>query len=203
MAIFRWPLALIIALILLFVTYTGIRALIEAYDSSGFPEALAIKVELLPVIFPVHMVTGGLTLLLVPATIFARRTRWHKTLGRITALMIIISGLTAPIVAWQIPVTLISAAGFTAQALAWMGLLTAGIWNIRNGRIKAHQTYMLMVAAVTSGAIFFRIYLGLYAHYGPRGFFYYFYGFNAWIAWLLPLIVVYVLTRPNLVRQLH
>ena len=194
-AIYRWPLALIITIIMLFVTYTAIRAMSEAYFSDGFPEALAIKVELLPLIFPIHMVAGGLSLLLVPATIYLRRTRFHKFFGRIAAADILVAGITAPFVAWAVPVTIISATGFTAQSVAWMGLLAAGIWNIRNGRVKAHQTCMLLMAAVTSGALFFRIFLALWARFGDHHYFNDFYALNAWIAWSIPLVAVLVFHR--------
>ena len=204
MAIWRWPVLLIIAMIVLFVTFTGLRAVFEAFDNGGFPEALAIKVELLPLLFPIHMVAGGLALLLVPATILARGTHLHKGLGRVAAADILLAGLTAPIVAWAAPITLISAAGFTAQSLVWMALLAAGVWNIRRGRVAAHQTCMLLMAAVTSGALFFRIYLALFARFGSHTYFNYFYACNAWVAWLLPLIVVGVVLRQRtLPRQLH
>jgi hypothetical protein len=194
-AIWRLPLKLTIIAILLFVTYTALRAVTEAYDNDGFPEALAIKLELLPIIFPVHMVAGGLSLLLVPATILLRKTPFHKILGRITAADILLAGVTAPFVAWAMPVTIVSAAGFTAQAIVWMGLLFAGIWNIRSGRIAAHQTCMILIAAVTSGALFFRIFLAFWVRFGDHHYFNQFYAVNAWIAWGLPLAAIFVFSR--------
>jgi hypothetical protein len=191
----RRPLTLTIIAILLFVTYTGIRAVMETWDNDGFPEALAVKLELLPIIFPVHMVTGGLSLLLVPATILLRKTRLHKIMGRVTAADILLAGITAPFVAWAVPVTIVSAAGFTAQALVWLGLLAAGIWNIRNDRVAGHQTCMLLMAAVTSGALFFRIFLGLWSRFGVHHYFNEFYAVNAWIAWGTPLLAVLVFHR--------
>ena len=41
----------------------AIKAVTAAFLNDDFPEGLAIKVELLPVIFPLHMVTGALALL--------------------------------------------------------------------------------------------------------------------------------------------
>ncbi len=190
MAIWRWLLRFIIAMILLFVTYAGLRAVSEAVDNAGFPEALAVKVEILPLIFPLHMITGGLALLLVPATIFLRGWRWHKWAGRITAVDILAAGLTAPLVAWTAPVTFISAAGFTAQSVVWTGLLVAGLWNIRHGHKAAHQTCMILMTSVTSGALFFRVYLALWSRFGSAHYFKTFYACNAWIAWGLPLLVM-------------
>jgi Predicted membrane protein (DUF2306) len=191
-AVSRW---LIFASVGAFVAYTSMRGMAESFDNDGFPEALAIKVERLPVIFPVHMITGGLALLLVPLVLALRGTRWHKLAGRIAAVDILIAGATALPVALQSPVTKLSAAGFTAQAVIWMTLLGFGLWHIRNHRITRHQNCMLLMAAVTSGAMFFRIYLGLWKAYGVPGYFYTFYAIDAWIAWGLPLLVMVLVVK--------
>jgi hypothetical protein len=189
MALWRW---LFLAALGVFVIYTSLRAISQSWDNDGFPEALALKLELMPFIFPLHMVTGGLALLLVPATLVLRGTLWpplwHRWVGRITALDILIAAVTAVPVALNEPVTPISAAGFTMQAIAWLLLLGTGVRHIRQGRIAQHRACMLMLAAVTSGAMFFRIWLGLWAQLGSREYFYHFYAINAWIAWGLPLI---------------
>ena len=36
----------------LFVTYTALRGIWEAFQNDNFPEALAIKLEILPWVFP-------------------------------------------------------------------------------------------------------------------------------------------------------
>jgi hypothetical protein len=46
---------------------------------------------------------------------------------------------------------------------------------------------MVLMVATTSGAVFFRIYLALWALFGTRRQFDTFYACDAWIAWLLPL----------------
>jgi Predicted membrane protein (DUF2306) len=186
-AVCRW---LMLAGIGAFVTYVAVRGISESWDNESFPEPLAIKLELMPIIFPVHMVTGGLALLLVPLALVLRGTGWHRFAGRIAAVDILIAGLTAIPVALNAPVTKFSAAGFTAQGVTWLVLLGAGIWNIRNGRMAAHRACMLMLAAVTSGALFFRVYLALSKLVVPHVYFYTFYAVDAWIAWGLPLIAM-------------
>jgi uncharacterized membrane protein YozB (DUF420 family) len=134
------------------------------------------------------MITGALALILVPlALVLRRRPRWHRPVGRIAAADVLVSGLTAYPVAWMAPVTAWSAAGFSAQATTWLVLLALGIVNIRRRRIAAHRNCMLLMLATTSGAVFFRIYLALWAMYGPSRSFELFYACDAWIAWLLPL----------------
>ena len=186
---------LIMAGLLLFVTYTAVRGITEAWDNDGFPESLAVKLELMPLVFPVHMITGGLALLLVPLTLYVRYTRWHTLVGRIAAVDILVAGITALPVALEAPVTKISAAGFAAQAIVWMVLLGLGFWNIRRGRVAQHRAFMLMLAAVTSGAMFFRVYLAFWKLLGPPHHFEAFYAFDAWVAWSLPLVAVMVWLR--------
>ncbi len=183
---------LILAALAAFVIYTALRGISESWNNDGFPESLAVKLELMPFLFPIHMISGGLALLLVPLAISLRFKRWHKLAGRIAAADILIAGITAIPVALQAPVTKISAAGFTAQAVTWLVLLALGVWNIRQGKVKIHRACMLMLAAVTSGAMFFRVYLALSKLVIPPNHFYDFYAADAWIAWGLPLLAVAV-----------
>jgi len=167
---------------------TAITALRQTFSHDDFPEDLAVKLELLPIIFPVHMFTGGLALILLPLTLALRhRPQWHRPLGRIAATDVLVAGMTAYPVALTAPVTSWSAAGFSAQATIWLALLAAGVWNIRQGRPQAHLTCMLLMTATASGAIFFRIFLALWAIFAHGRHFAVFYACDAWLAWLLPL----------------
>ena len=181
---------LILSAICVFVTYTAAIGLSSAFAHDDFPESLAVKVELLPLIFPLHMITGALALILLPIVILLRRRpRWHRLVGRIVALDVLVAGVTAFPVAWVAPVTIWSAAGFSAQAATWLTLLALGIRNIRRRRIAAHWTCMLLMVATTSGAVFFRVFLALWAMFGTRRGFETFYACDAWVAWMLPLSV--------------
>ena len=175
----------------IFLASTALRAIWAGYSNDNFPEALLVKVELLPLIFPLHMATGGLALLLVPLAFVLRGTRVHKLAGRIAAADVIVAGLTAIPVALTAPVTPLSAAGFATQGMVWLLLISKGIWHIKRGEVGLHQNAMMMMAAVTSGALFFRIYLALWSLYGTPNQFKSFYAFDAWIAWALPLALTW------------
>ena len=167
---------------------TALLALESPWQVDDFPEALAIKAELLPWIFPLHMVTGGLALLLVPLTfMLRRRARWHRPVGRVTAFVVILAGLSAFPVALIAPVTRVSAWGFAAQGAAWLALLALGLYNSRRGRVAQHRASMLLMAATTTGAVFFRVYLALWAIFGDLRHYEAFYALDAWLAWSLPL----------------
>jgi hypothetical protein len=195
MAIWWWVKRLALLLIALFILRVGLRAIEASWDNAGFPEALAVKLELLPWIFPIHMVTGGLALLLVPVTIGLRGTAFHKWAGRIAAVDVVVAGVTAVPVALAQPVSTVAAAGFATQGVLWVLLLAKGIWHIRRQEYVEHQRVMLMMAAVTFGAVFFRLYLATFAAFGSRHYFKLFYGLDSWVAWLLPLAAVSVWLR--------
>ena len=171
-----------------FVIYTALKALTSPWLTDDFPDALAIKVELMPLTFAVHMISGGLALLLVPAALLLRRRpRWHRWAGRIAAADVLVAGLTAFPVALIEPVTAVSGWGFASQGAIWLILLALGIWNIRKRRVAAHRTCMLLMAATTTGAVFFRVYLALFAITGSYRHYEAFYAADAWLAWSLPL----------------
>jgi hypothetical protein len=195
LVIWRLLIFVMLAGLAVFVTFAALRAISESWINDDFPEALAVKLELLPFIFPVHMIAGGLSLVLVPLALALRGTRFHRWAGRVAATDIVVAGLTAIPVALEQPVTRISAAGFTAQALTWMVLLGFGIWHIRHRRIAKHSAFMMMVAAVTSGALFFRINLALWNFVGEGRHFKIFYACDAWVAWMFPLIIMALLIK--------
>jgi Predicted membrane protein (DUF2306) len=178
----------VLAAIALFVIQTAWKALQAPWQVDDFPEALAVKVELLPWLFPLHMVSGGLALVLVPITLALRPwPRWHRWAGRVTAGDVLVAGLTAFPVALVAPVTRVSAWGFATQGAVWLVLLGLGVWQIRRKNRAAHRACMLLVAATTTGAVFFRIYLALFAIGGNLRFYERFYAADAWLAWSLPL----------------
>lgn len=178
----------ILSSLIAFVSYTAAKALIAPWQVDDFPDELLIKAELLPVLFPVHMIAGGLALVLVPAAILARRwPRWHRPAGLMAAISVLVAGITAFPVALIEPVTTASALGFAAQGAVWLALLALGLWNIRRKRIAAHRAAMLLMAATTTGAVFFRIYLALFAIAGSWRHYHLFYAIDAWLAWSLPL----------------
>ncbi len=190
-----WAKRVVFLVLVIFLMFTAAKAMRETFDNGDFPEALAVKVDLLPIIFPVHMLTGGLALLLVPLAIGLRGTRWHRWAGRAAGIDILCAGLTAIPVALTAPLTPVAAAGFSTQALVWLALLAKGYWHIRRRDIAGHWQTMVMLAAVTSGAMFFRIYLALWAIYGTRRQLTIFYGVDSWVAWLLPLLLVAMILK--------
>lgn len=194
--------AVILAAGITFVTVTALKAMRSPWLVDDFPESLAIKAELIPLTFAVHMIAGGLALLLVPlAIVLSDHPRWHRPAARIAAIDIVLAGLTAFPVALIAPVTSVSAAGFAAQGALWLALLGLGVHAIRQGRPQRHRACMLLMAAATSGAVFFRIWLALWAIWGSPRHFELFYAFDAWFAWLLPVALTAIILQQNALRR--
>lgn len=166
---------------------TFYNALAGAVNSDAFPEAILIKVLAWPTIFPIHMITGAFALLLVPAAIALSGRPWHRFMARIAALDVLVAGLTAIPVALESPITPWAAAGFTTQAMLWLTLLGLGLFFIRRGDARKHRACMLLMAAATSGAMFFRVYLAAWVAWNGYAHFKLFYSCDAWAAWLTPL----------------
>lgn len=194
----------ILAAIAAFVIVTAFKALRAPWLVDDFPESLAVQAELLPLTFALHMIAGGLALLLVPLAIMLRkRRRWHRAVARLAALDVVVAGITAFPVALVAPVTMLSAAGFTAQGAVWLALLARGVAHIRAGRVARHRACMVLLAATTSGAVFFRVWLALWALYGSPRHFETFYALDAWAAWGLPLaIAALILQRTGGFRRI-
>jgi uncharacterized membrane protein len=165
-----------------------------------------------------HAVTGGIALLAGPFQFLPRfRTRYpavHRTIGRVYMICIVIGSIMAGYSA------IVSTAGFVAQlgflllAIIWFYSIIQAYIAIRQGHIQLHRIWMIRNYALTSGAIFLRIWLGLGVAYlvmthnlhgdditsTPV------YTSAAWISWIVPLIfaewfIIQRFLRPIAVKQ--
>ena len=182
----RWTGAALIAGLSAFV---GIGSLLSGVGIAELPYPLAVLRLRQPVAFPVHMVAGGLGLMLALAAIAGRRrARLHRAFGRIGAATLAIAALSA------VPVAASSLASGTvrlalgAQAAACLACLAAGFLAARRRQWARHMRLMLSAAAIAFGAAVLRLLLigaeiAALPH-EPA------YAMSAWIAWLVPLALV-------------
>ena len=159
-----------------------------------------VLAERMPVVFKAHMVSSAVALLLIPAVIaMRRRPDVHRMLGRVLGAFVVIGGLTALPVAIFSHSSFVARAGFFVQGLVWMSLLAAAILAIRKGDRARHVSLMLAMAAVATGAVWFRLMIGsaIYFHlpFEPV------YSAAAWFGWLVPLAIV--LYFPSLAIELR
>jgi Predicted membrane protein (DUF2306) len=153
------------------------------------PFEMHVLAERLPGLFQTHMVASAAALLLLPPVIWLRHRRGiHRVLGRVLGGFVVLGGLTA------LPVAILShspigaRAGFFVQGLVWLALFMAGFMAIRRRDRATHARLMMSMAAVTTGAIWFRILTGtaiwLQFPFDPV------YTASAWLGWMIPLAIV-------------
>lgn len=148
-----------------------------------------------PVVFRLHMLSSALALLLVPAVIMTRQTsHLHRPLGRLLGAFVVIGGLTALPVAVLSHSGAVARAGFFVQGLVWLALLGVGWQAIRRRQFTRHVMAMIAMVAVTSGAVWFRLFIGtaiaLKLPFEPA------YALAAWAGWIVPLALVAIYRAP-------
>ena len=192
----RVPRFAVISLVLLLAVPTGIIAVAEGAAMLPLPFNLHLVDLRLPGIFKLHMLASGSALLLIPLVITVRRDRaWHKPLGRITALMVLLGALTSLPVAVASHSVPMARAGFFAQGLTWLALIAMGVAAIRKRQFTDHARLMVAMAAVASGALWVRLTTAVATSYALP--FDPVYGCVAWLGWMLPLALV-TMFPPNL-----
>ncbi len=153
------------------------------------PYEMFVLAARMPVVFKLHMVSSALALLLIPAVIaMRRRPDVHRMLGRLLGAFVVIGGLTALPVAILSESSIAARAGFFVQGIVWMALLAAGVMAIRRGNRTLHVQMMLAMAAVTTGAVWFRLITGSAIYFQLP--FESIYAVAAWAGWLVPLLIV-------------
>lgn len=196
-----------VATLVLFLGLAGLSlwigggALLSGLGYSLLPYRLGMLRISQPIAFPVHMLTGGLGLMLAVAAIGVRPHRsWHLLFGRLAGIALAVASLSA------VPVALASLAhpfarlGFLVQGIACLVCLGAGFRAIRHGRVEQHFRMMLCAAAIAFGAVVLRLALlgadalGLPLEATYTAF--------AWLAWLVPVAVYEGWRRWSMARPL-
>src|SRR5262245_32650935 len=182
------PLRLVALILLVLALPVSAVALGTAAGLVPLPHPLWLVDQRLPVVFRVHMASGGLAFLAVPIAIAGHGLSLHKIVGRTAAALVLVGGVTA------LPVALASQghwsarAGFLAQAVLWIGLVLSAVRAIRRGDRPRHMWLMLGVAAIASGALWLR--LATWAAVKGGAPFDVAYALAAWLSWMLPLAAI-------------
>jgi len=152
-----------------------------------------------PILFPAHMLSSGLALLFAPLVIAVRhRPDIHRALGRLLGAFVVIGGLTSLPVAIMSHSPVLARAGFVVQGLVWLFLFGGALIAIRQRNVLRHAHLMMAMAAVTTGAVWFRVITGTAIALGLP--FEPVYSLAAWAGWIIPLSLV--LSSPRLVSAI-
>jgi Predicted membrane protein (DUF2306) len=189
------PRLAVIFFVLLLAVPTALVAIAEGAALMPLPFNLFVVDQRLPGIFKLHMLASGAALLLIPLTTAVRRDRsWHKPLGRLTAVLVLLGGLTSLPVAFYSHSVAMARAGFFAQGIVWLTLIALGVAAIRKRQFADHARLMLAMAAVASGALWVRLTTAVVTLGGLP--FDQVYGCVAWLGWMVPLAVATLLPMP-------
>lgn len=172
---------------------TGLVAIGSGSGVIALPFEMHLVDQRLPVVFRLHMLASAAALLLLPVVLaLRRRPALHRSVGRVVGIFVVVGGLTALPVAIFSHSSAVARAGFFVQGIVWLMLLSQGVAAIRRRDIPRHRQMMLSMAAVTTGAVWFRLLTGsailLHLPFEPA------YALAAWIGWMAPL--AFVLSRP-------
>ncbi len=168
----------------------AVVALGSGTGAIALPFEMSLVDRRLPVVFRVHMLASAIVLLLLPVALALRfRPRLHRKIGWTLGAFVVVGGLTALPVAIFSYSSLPARAGFFAQGVVWLWLFYAAVVEIRRGDRGRHAHLMLAMAAVTTGAVWFRLITGsailLELPFEPI------YAAASWVAWIIPLGLVW------------
>lgn len=194
-----------LAVLLLFAVATAAVALLEGSGVMALPYDMLLVDLAAPGLFRLHMLASGSALLLMPIVLALRhKPKWHKQVGRVAAIAVVVGGLTALPVAIVGHSAPLARAGLFMQGIVWLGLIGAGYAAIRNRQRDAHRKYMLAMVAVASGALWVRLVTAVATAW--RLPFDEVYSVICWAGWMLPLFAMLALwsvpkSHRGMVRQ--
>jgi hypothetical protein len=192
----RWRVLSGIALVIFLALLAPIAviAIISGIGLVPLPYELFAVLRRLPIIFPLHMISSAVALILIPIAALLRRRRGaHRVVGRMAAIAVCLGGVAALPVALASEASWPARAGFFVQGLVWLALLVAAILAIRRGQRSVHGALMLAMTAVASGAMWLRVAvaaaLALDLPFDTV------YALAAWLCWMAPLAIVAAMLR--------
>ncbi len=139
----------------------------------------------------IHVVAGPLALIFGAIQFLAAlRVHWpsiHRWIGRVYVAAVVTGGLSGLLIAPSVPGGWLSALGFGALAILWLGSTGVAFVHARARRITAHRSWMIRSFALTFAAVTLRIYLPMFfvggMDYDAAA------PWLAWICWVPNLII--------------
>lgn len=166
----------------------GFAAVWSAYVVEGITRGadhVAHHIEGVGSILAVHMVAGGLAVLLVPVQVSRmwRRgdRRKHVYLGWALVPIVTIAALTTPPISFNMTLPFWSELGFAMGSVAWFIALVMGMWAVKTKRYVRHQRWMVMMAALSFGAVSFRLQLPILRIFWDMDVVFPYLGWTCWV----------------------
>lgn len=126
---------------------------------------LAHQIELNPLLFQIHVITGPVALVLAPLQFWPRiraeKPVVHRWLGRVYVLMVLFAGVSGLFVGFDAAGGLAAKSGFILLSVLWLWVTAKGILCARAGQFSQHRAWMIRSAALTFAGVMLRVWLPL------------------------------------------
>ena len=144
-----------------------------------------------------HIVLGGIALLIgwaqFSSNLRRKRKGLHRVIGKIYITAVLISGICGIYIAQYATGGISNVIGFTISGIVWLATTILAYQAIRNGKIKAHEGFMVYSYAVCFSAVTLRIWLPILifimGEFEPA------YLIVGWLSWVPNLIVAYFIVK--------
>jgi uncharacterized membrane protein len=145
-----------------------------------------------------HIIFGGIALLAgfsqFSERLRRKRVNFHRTLGKIYLIAILLSGVAGLYIALHATGGVIAILGFSGLAIGWLYTSLQAYVAIRKKDIDEHQYFMIRSYALCWAAVTLRIWLPLFQFaFGME--FLVVYRIISWLCWVPNLIVAEVIVR--------
>jgi uncharacterized membrane protein len=154
--------------------------------------------------FYTHITLGGVALLTGWSQFMprfrARHLDFHRALGKVYIASVVLSGAAGLFIAYYATGGVVSALGFSALAVLWVGTTLKAYDVIRKRDPIQHKHWMIRSYALCFAAVTLRLYLPLFAG-AFRMEFNDAYRIIAWLCWVPNLIVAELIVRKTFSRK--
>lgn len=158
---------------------------------SGDP-AFHLRFDTMPVSSTMHVIGGGIVLLLggfqFVGAIRRRYPLAHRNMGRVYLVFVLVGGTGGLLLAPFSDGGIVAHFGFGILAILWLFSGWQAYAAIRRGDVATHRAWMLRNFAMTFGAVTLRLYLGIFTAMDIP--FSESYPTVAWISWVPNLILI-------------
>jgi len=149
--------------------------------------AAVLEMDLWRLMFNLHIIFGGLALLLgwsqFMARFRAKNLSLHRWLGVIYLVAVILSGIAGLYLSFYAEGGIVAKLGFGGLALAWLYTSSKAYITIKKQDVNSHRNWMIRSYALTFAAVTLRIWLPL-MQYGIGMDFITAYMIVAWLCWV-------------------
>ena len=150
-----------------------------------------VQDRLTPLLF--HILIGAVPIFCIPFQLWRgfrqKHLKLHRWMGRASLAGIILSGWGAINIAVAMDIPAWGRAGFVIGASVWVGSAIWGTYLVINKRLRAHQDWMVMTAAMTFGAVMIRLEFPIWRQFFS---FEIAYAYAAWSSWVFNVAAVMI-----------